>query len=268
MKFYRFFSIPASLCLTAAMLAGVSDLLAAPVDPDRAKDEASEFLNSAALSSRRNAPSASADVTLAYTGKENGLACYYIFNHDNGYVIVSADDRLPAVLGYSDNGSFDLQRIPDNMRWWLDQYKGEIAAFLPSAPENGSGHRIVARAPKRAPIAPMVTTLWDQGTPFNNDCPLDSRGQRSVTGCVATAMAQILKYHNWPDRPEGSSGGLVFNGTVYDWRNMIDDYSGTYSARQASAVATLMRQCGASVNMQYSSYMSGAYNQDVQNALI
>lgn len=240
---------------------GLPQLLqAAPVSPEAAMAEASDFLHQS-IPGRKAAPS-DQSLTLAYSAGEDG-AGFYIFNHKDGFVIISADDRLPMVLGYSDNGAFDYARIPENFKWWLGEYQQEIAAWLPTAPENLT--RRVARAPiKRNPIAPMTKTTWNQDAPYNNDCPLDNSGQRSVTGCVATAMAQLMKYHEWPAKPKGSSAGVVFDGTTYDWANMIDDYKpGNYTSKQASAVATLMRQCGAAVNMMYSSWSSGAYDMNV-----
>lgn len=259
--------ICSAIACAITLVWSTSSIFAAPVSPETARGEASEFLTTSSSHSIHQSPGSTDKLTLAYTSEKESLTCYYVFNLDNGFVIISGDDRLPAVLGYSDKGAFDYDHIPDNMKWWLSQYDNQISSWLPTAPESTSGRRSATRASDRKPIAPLTKTIWDQGTPFNNLCPLDRTGQRSVTGCVATAMAQILKYHNWPDKPVGTAGGITMNGTTYSWRNMLDDYSGTYSATQANAVATLMRQCGAAVNMQYSSYMSGAYDKDVQTAL-
>lgn len=253
-------------------------LKAAPVDAETAMAEAMDFLSASPLMKSKGFAAASpADVTLActYTSDANGgnggndANCFYIFNRGNGFVIISADDRLPQVLAYSENGAFDPSRIPENMKNWLEGYRDEIAAALPLLPENSGNLRKVMKAPKRNPIEPLLSTKWDQGKPFNNDCPIDSRNnQRSATGCVATAMSQIMKFHSWPDKPEGVNAGVTFFGTTYDWKRMIDVYEeGKYSSAESSAVATLMRQVGAAVNMQYSSYASGAYDYDVQLAL-
>ena len=255
---------PAAL-LGLSLMAAAMPALGAPVDPEAALKEAASFLSHPA-EGRKSVP-ANPALSLAYTAATSEQApAFYVFNHEGGFVIISADDRLPVVLGYSDCGEFDEKRIPENFRWWLDEYKREISAWLPAAPETlpTSAKRASAQ---RAPIAPMTKTTWNQDAPYNNDCPLDSYGQKSVTGCVATAMAQLMKYHEWPLKPTGSSGGIVFDGTTYAWANMLDNYvDGKYTSAQAQAVATLMRQCGAAVNMMYSSWASGAYDMAVPYA--
>lgn len=245
-----------------------SNILGAPVSKEEAITEAAAFLSNSATGIRR-APTPEQSLNLAITYQKDGIDCFHIFNSaDNRFVIVSADDRLNPILGYSDAGNFDPDRIPENMKWWLNEYVGEITSILPTMPEDGGKTGKIKRAPAREAILPMLTTKWDQGTPFNNDCPTDRSGQKSVTGCVATAVSQIMKFHVWPLRPSGSSGGINFSGTTYDWDNMIDVYeSGHYTSAQASAVAKLMRQVGAAVEMQYSSYGSGAYDFNVQLAL-
>lgn len=242
---------------------------AAPVDPAGALRIAGEFVAEGMSDGvPLRAPSTSpGSVEISYTAAKDGLDCFYVVNYDHGFVIVSADTRLPEVLGYSDNGRFDINRISPNMEWWLSEYSREISAWLPDAPESAVAKKI--RRKERATIEPLVSTRWNQDAPYNNDCPLDSKyGARSVTGCVATAMAQLMKYHNWPEKPTGSNAGVTFTGTTLDWANMIDVYEkGKYSGTQAAAVAQLMRQCGAAVNMQYSAYSSGAYDNEVQFAL-
>lgn len=254
-----------SLLLYLPLLWGVS-AIGAPVNPDAAKAEGLCFLSE--NGSNRKAVRSSADLSLAYTAEENSLTAFYVFNCGNGFIIVSADDRLPSVLGYSDNGNFDYDKIPENFKWWLNEYCREITHWLPIAPEETLAPVKRASA-KRTPIAPLTKTTWNQDSPYNDQCPLDNTGRRSVTGCVATAMAQLMKYHEWPLNPTGSSGGVVFDGTTYDWKRMLDNYEpNKYTPAEASAVATLMRQCGAGVNMMYSSWASGAYDNQVPNALI
>lgn len=255
------------LLLTLAM-AGLSagSAFAAPLTPDEAKDAAGEFLSSNS-SLRRAAPAVRGELTLAYTAASTQGNSFYIFNSpDGGFTIVSADDRLPVVLGFSRNGSFDAEKIPSNVAWWLSEYNKEIEGFLARDPQTEAPVVRHADSMGREPIGPLVKTLWDQGAPFNDQCPVD-QGGRAVTGCVATAMAQVMKFHEWPEKATGSRGGFTFEGTVFQWDDMIDNYSDGYSSTQANAVATLMRQCGASVDMQYSSYASGAYSNDVPVAL-
>lgn len=236
----------------------------APVDIDQARNIAAKFKTEQS-SLLKKSPVNPNSLSLAYTAQSAAGDCYYIFNsgNDGGYTIVAADDRIPQVLGYSDRGNFDPKRMPDNMKWWLNEYKKEIEYFLQN---EDKFHETSAKLPEYKEIKPLLTTQWNQSAPYNNMCPMDGTS-RSVTGCVATAMAQVMKHHNWPVNPKGSSGGVTFTGTTLDWANMIDDYSKGYTQVQADAVALLMRQCGASVNMMYSSSASGAYSPDVVPAL-
>lgn len=235
---------------------------AAPITPEQAMQEALVFLGQ----NSENGFNAPASLPIAYTAVAEKTPLYYIFNYQDGFVITTADDRLPAILGYSDCGRFDINQIPDNFRWWLSEYSREISDYLPTAPESDAALRHRKAAP-RMPIEPMTKTTWNQGSPYNDDCPM-VYGQRSVTGCVATAVSQIMKFHNWPLKPVGSNAGVTFSGTTYDWDNMLDNYEqGKYTAVQGTAVAKLMRQVGAGVNMQYSPYASGAYDYNVQLAL-
>ncbi len=256
------------LAVTGAL--GGAMLYAAPVTPQQALSEAIAYRQS--HTSNFRLPASGASPNLAYTATGTEGNCFYVFNTPGaGFTIVSADDRLPVILGFSENGEFDYNLIPPAMRWWLSQYTQEITSFLTVDPEISSSVRRVQKASPGdlSPIEPILHTQWDQTAPYNNLCPMDaSTGRRSVTGCVATAMAQIMRHYEWPINPTGQNGGYVFSGTTLEWDNMLDTYTDyNYTSEQATAVATLMRQCGAAVDMMYSSYASGAYSNDVPNAL-
>lgn len=215
----------------------------------------------------------SREMRLAYTARENDNNCYYVFNNgDNeGFVILSADDLAPAVLGYSENGTFDYDKIPENMKWWLSQYKKNIGVAVKS------GQAIRRTETVRAEIPALVQTQWDQSAPYNNMCPTIS-GTPTYTGCVATAMAQLMYYHKWPvtgtgyheytSEKEGLYLSANFGSTVYKWSDMALTYSeGYYTTTQADAVAELMYHCGVSVDMDYGTDESGANIRDVPVAL-
>lgn len=255
------------------MLAGIigisffSDSFAEALTPEQARQNVVSFFSQPGQKIRRKA--SATNLELAYTATSEPGDCFYVFNHPGGgFTIASADDRLPSVLGFSDNGSFDANKIPVNVEWWLGEYRNQIEGFLKENPDVAK-YSMRARPIDNAVIEPLCTTKWDQTAPYNNDCPYDSWGRgTSVTGCVATMMAQKMKYHNWPDHPTGMRNGYNFNGTTLRWADMIDDYSTkTYTADQAAAVALLMYQCGVSVDMQYSAWESGAYSNDVQVAM-
>ncbi len=210
---------------------------------------------------------------LKYTSRQEGENTLYVFSpKDNaaGYVVVSADDCGEALLGYSSAGRFEADALPPAMTWWLEEYGRQIAA----ARDRGVA-RVVER-PEREPIAPMVTTTWNQDAPYNNMCPVIN-SQRSMTGCVATAMAQVVNYHEWPERGVGSHQyyyngswiSLDFSNITFDWNSMRDSYAGgAGTERQKSAVAQLMYACGVSVDMQYSPVQSGAPDVFVAGALV
>ena len=119
---------------------------------------------------------------------------FYVFNAEgqNGFVIVSADDRTIPVLGYADKGSLEMNKLPVNARRWLEGYAEEIKALGEDVQANTHPRRVIG-----APVAPLLTCHWDQGAPYNLQCPIDGE-YNSVTGCVATAMAQVMYYHKWP----------------------------------------------------------------------
>lgn len=257
------------LLLLCAGLLGTSDAFAQQVSAADATQIAARFR----LSNSKMAKSAAdaSQYSVAYTAAEGNSACFYVINSpaQQGYTIVSADSRLPEVLGYSDRGTFDANQLPCNFRWWLDEYKHQIAYFLDHQHEPAI-RQAPARIPQHAPVKPLLTTLWDQGEPYNNLCPIDpSTNQRSVTGCVATAMAQVMKFHNWPQKATGEFNGFSFEGTTFDWASMLDNYTaGNYTDAQANAVATLMLNCGRSVDMDYGSNESGAVSRNVGPALM
>ncbi len=198
---------------------------------------------------------------------------------DGGYVIVSSDDILPAVLGYA-SGTFSATGNP-NFEWWLNATEAAAAARV----KQGTMLKVTKPDISKyaESVAPLVTCTWGQDAPYNNLCPSGqgpiSKG-KTVTGCVATAMAQILYYWRFPEHgqgtrtiyfpfgePTGQSLTANFGDTHYDWDHMIDDYSGTYTVEEASAVATLMYHCGIATNMQYDASGSGAYATDAAEGL-
>ena len=217
----------------------------------------------------------------------------YAFNVDGGgFVIASGDSRALPVLGYSDKGCIDWDNMPDNMRWWLKSYD-EAMASLSATNDFVDGvsqrdHQ-QTRAPKAA-IEPMITTKWFQLGPYNHDCPIYDganpkwRGTRCVTGCVATAMAQMMNYHQWPKSTckeipaydletayEDSKKVWHIDGlpaVTFDWANMTDTYDRQSSKAENKAVSTLMSYCGQSVSTNYTPEASSSNSQKVVEALV
>ncbi len=203
------------------------------------------------------------------TEYNSGKPALYIFNRadSNGFVILSADDCAAPLLGYGDNCAISSDRtdLPEGFIYWINTLSSRIVTAA-EAGANTTAY-VSATRPDRAPISPLCTTRWDQGTPFNNDCPLDGT-QRSVTGCAATALSQVMKYHNWPESGEGSvsyqwKGQTLsekFDTVTFAWNNMIDTYTeGSYTPAEAAAVAGLMKSAGYALEMDYSASASSAF---------
>lgn len=210
---------------------------------------------------------------------------YYAVNTEEGFVLVGADDRLPEVLGYSDGGVFDNDSIPPAFRFWLQCYEEELEISTlrqQSTGETGTAPKRFDNAKGFTAVTPLVTSKWNQSAPYNNYAPAyNETGAKSVTGCVATAMAQIMYFHRHPQQgtgkhsynwvstnPTGMTATLSadFGKTTYHWDKMLDSYKSGYTDAQADAVASLMYHCGVSVEMGYG-ISSGAYTDRVPAAL-
>ena len=246
--------------------------LASPISLQQAQQNAQAFLQQRgkrmAEHSLRQVPMASAS------------ADYFVFNigdHD-GYVIAAGDDCVPPVLGYADEGAIDVNNIPCNMQAWLDGYARQIQFMR----ESGlSASRAPRRLSSKPAVAPLLTSQWSQGYPYYMYCPLDTNGRRCITGCVATAMAQVLYYHRSRSvtqtthemaayvTPRGVSVDAVPAGSFIDWDNMLDRYLNTTTTdEQKAAVANLMKYCGTAVQMDYTSSESAAYTPCVAYAMV
>ncbi len=266
--------------LLAFCLAAVLTVQADPITREQALLKAERYLQDKP-GSRRLSPITNTR-KLAPSRKRVALPTsnelYYVFNRgaNEGYVIVAGDDKLEGVLGYTDNGEFDYENLPCNMRYWLDT-QADYIAYLQKTP---------GAAPKKAPshdaIEPMVTTRWNQGDPYNQLCPNYFGLGRAVTGCVATAMAQVLYYQREKSVTEVQAnipsytlshedyGTMTVDGvpagSPIDWDNMTDTYGSGSTAIQKKAVAQLMMYCGVSVEMGYTNSSSGAYSYRVSDA--
>ena len=175
-------------------------MMAGNVTPEQARRQAAEFMKNHLTTGGHNRAAAK-PIQMTLQGQVEGL---YLFNleENNGFVIVSNDDRTDAILGFSDSGSLDPENMPDNMRAWLQGYADQIKWM----DEHGVTAKASRRAPVKEDITPLVETTWNQEEPYNNLCPeFLTTGNRCVTGCVATAMAQVLYYTYRTKNGESSS---------------------------------------------------------------
>lgn len=258
---------------------------AAPISESAAREKAARFLtskkggSSAARSTvRRSIGAPGSSVSL--TAVDNQKA-YYVFNVEssNGYVIVSGDDRMPDVLGYSYSGSYNPDSIPDNMKAWLQGYADEYLYLQSHSDVKAASLTSVTGGS----ILPMIPTHWSQNYPYNALCPT-IQGQSTVTGCVATAMSQVMYYHQWPKQTTKKIPAYTTTtasirmpaidaNTTIDWDNMSPTY-GYYCDTETmnKAVANIMLLAGCSVKMNYGlggegNSGSGAFLGDAADAL-
>ena len=241
--------------LLAALVMMTVRVSAAGLDADAARSRAASFLKSHFQD--RLSGAADVDLRLAHAEPSSlkpSEVDYYVFNTSDGnaFIIVSGEDRVKPILGYG-NGALEVERLPSNVRWWLDEYKRQIE-WLRAQPEESL---VAAAQPKDAPdddftVEPLLTCHWDQDWPYDELCPV-YENELCLTGCVATAMAQIMYYWKYPDELPALMGYLSptlhvpyeeLPPVVLDWDNMLDRYvSGSYTNTQSLAVATLMRYC-------------------------
>ena len=196
--------------------------------------------------------------------------CYYVFanGEDKGFTIVSGDDRMPEVVGYSAQGTYDPDHLPANYVGFMKAYQETVDALLKGDAQVSGGlaeaRQWRAERAGTAAVAPLLGGIkWNQMAPYNNMCPSYNGTNRAVTGCVATAMAQVMMYYQYPKELKATikaytakSYGIqipeISSGATYDWDNMLPDYSKSdYNSAQADAVAKLMYHCGAAVKMNY-----------------
>jgi len=260
-------------------------LMAGPVSKEKAQTLARDFMAKRGIEMPERQNEAFRSKRAGASGSD---AYYYVFNagSDRGFVIVSGDDRTEEILGYSDSGSFDISKAPDNMKAWLQGY----ADYIKHMDENNvvvdrNSRSAAARAPQKAKhaIKPLVTSKWNQGDPYNLMCPVyynddGSKGSLSATGCVATAIAQVMYYYRWPEATTSTipqhtftSGGgkqitmpRVQRNTVIDWDNMTDTYSQNSTEEQKNAVAKLMMLVGQGVKMGYGPSSGAGFTEGVK----
>ena len=253
-------SVGRGVLLFALLLGWVLTLSAQQVTQEAALKKAEQFLGKASLS--RRAPHKAPQLTLANNRDE-----FYAFNDkaNGGYVIVSGEERMPDVLAYSYDSRFDADNIPCNMKAWLEGYAEQVK-YLRTHPE-ASARRTTT---ERENVGPLLTCRYNQWpSPYNDKCP-EVDGKRCPTGCVATAMAQIMYYWQWPKQTTDVIPGYttsthkidmpaIIANTTIDWDNMLGAYyTDKYTEEQADAISTLMLLCGTSVGMNYTPTGSGA----------
>ena len=265
----------------ALFVCGIAGVWADEIDEKQALNEAKAFLASHRSTSISGGKKMSSNTTLKLQGKVSGL---YVFNatDGSGFIIVSNDDQTTPILGFGENGNIDTEKMPANMRAWLQGYADEIAwlqknggKIAKARADIGATRNLGGHATKEIP--PLVATTWNQSAPYWNLTPYYKESDNNIllskdyqsgythcaTGCVATAMAQVMKYHQWPQTtaaiPDYQWTSTIWlpnkdeslPAVTFDWANMVNHYTNSETDAQKTAVATLMQYCGYSVKMDY-----------------
>lgn len=226
----------------------------------------------------RGKDSALTEPRLVYTSQDQSHTYYYAFDYpEGGYAIIGGDAAAREVLGFTDEGQFDLDNMPDGLKYLLKYYEQDIAYAI-EHPMMTNETEIWPEVPAYDPhtwfsISPRLKTQWNQGYPYNSKLPKTG----FQTGCVATAAAQVMKYYNYPTQGIGykeytrKADGVTytaiadFGNTTYDWAHMLNQYSlGEYNEEESRAVGTLMYHAGVANDMYYGYSSSDAFYPDTK----
>ena len=267
------------LSLLIVMTLSLSPVWAERISREDAALVANNFMNvSSQNSSMKKTPAKKMVMKAVPAQEEENL--YYVYENADGegWVIVAANDVITPILAYSETGHFNTENMPVNVRKWMGKYNDFVKKIEADgatqdevvAQEWTALKKSVRKAKGDAVVGPLVKTTWDQDDPFWNLCP-GSGTSKAYTGCVATAMAQVMNYWQWPVKGTGShtyqpldpnsktgaqskrygEQSANFGETTYDWANMKNSYSISYTTAEATAVATLMYHCGVASEMMY-----------------
>jgi len=277
------------LNLTFCLLAIIGSLMAGPVDQQKAQKLGAKFLSTTAIGQKN------ADIQLnlvcAAVNLQRSATDYYVFNVSNGegFVIVAGDDRVKPILAYSTTGQYDPQNVSEGFAFTLNSFREEIQYVrdhnLSATPDIVAEWRKVSESGSlnrdhqtRVVVGPLCQTLWNQNYPWNSQCPEDPEGNGGhvYAGCVATAMGQVMKFWDWPAQGTGShtynpdgyaQQSANYGETQYHFELMPLVLDSTSTEDEIYYVAQLLHHLGISVDMQYSGSGSGAYSDDVPDAL-
>ena len=277
------------VCTSLLLITSVFLAMGNPVDTLKAKQVAMNFMTRRANVGQvqRDAGAKLVHVVRQYSALTlDTMNYFYIYNIGSYFVMVSADDRLEPVVAYSTENAFFDTHIADNLDWLIAEYCREadsvfahVSSLHPILVEKW---REVTKPVSSAPsqtrsvvVGPLLKTQWNQSQGYNAMCP-SNNNEQAVTGCVATAMAQLIRYWRYPTVGSGYKSyncppygtlSANFGATVYDYNNMPEQLSGASTTAQITAVATLLYHCGISVGMSYGPEASSASSTNVPNAL-
>ena len=269
------------LLVLVAIVCSMATLQAHPVDVETARLAGRQFIAKTFHNYSQNS-----DLQLVHTAvSHRGEACFFVFNvGENGFVMVSADDRFRPIVGYSDEGPFTTENPSPEMMFYLDRIVEARTSDHPVLYDDAKeewkalttgGKPLSRNGGKGVPY--LCQTKWNQDSPYNLYAPVASSGPggRCYAGCVATAMSQVMKYWDHPLTGSGSHSyyspygylSANFGATTYDWDHMPDRLGGSSTEEEIDAVALLMYHCGVAVDMGFGPNGSGANSEDVPRVI-
>ncbi|MDY0342321.1 MAG: C10 family peptidase [Lentimicrobium sp.] len=283
---HKIFPLFVSLTLLFSV---ISSIKAEVVYPDQASAVAQNFYYERMVQKGQMVNINDIELVLASEGRSNELPAFYAFDINNGgFVIVSGDDGYTPIIGYSDEGKFPTNYAGSNFGSFLNEYIDQIsflrenrvlpdAALVQKWVELSQPSTVQYAMGGSRDIEPLILSTWNQDYPYNAYCPLDAAGPggRVYAGCVATAMAMIMHYYRYPEHGTGSHSfnlnpygniSANFGETWYDWDAMTNSINSN-SGEAINAIAELQYQCGVSMDMGYSPDGSGAYSEQVPDAI-
>lgn len=275
-----------SFFLLAFAILAIGSMMAKPVDVETAKCLGVKFMMA-------NTSVRSEQAALVFTAQtEHGDNAFYVFSvQPKGFVIVSADDRMKPILGYSTESNFHRDNIADGLMTFFDNYKSGVVQMIEN--DDDRTEQAVADWTRLAEtgkindarigraVAPLLASIWNQTDLYNNMAPEDPTSVfsgRCKSGCVANAMSQIMRYWEWPRQGEGSHSYYAssyygwqqadFGAATYQFELMPDYLDFASPQNEVDAVALLEYHAGVSVEMNYGPSASGAYSSDVPDAMV
>ena len=262
------------LMILVALISVAIQVMAADVSVSSAQSMAKRFIMSRAAKGNIKASIPTIlSVHQELNSSNAGKVAYYLVNTDCGFVVVAGDDRARQILAYGDGSLNDMSNLPENMKFWLSNYKRQME-YLQAHPglvvETPS-----LKANRTESIEPMLVAKWNQGYPYYNQCPMDG-DRRGQTGCAATSLAQVFYKWQYPTQPTPEVPGYTTRtrgfelpalpSITFDWANMLPEYNYSATDVQRNAVAWLMRYIGQAEQMDYTNEGSEAWEDDILRA--
>ncbi len=278
----KFTNMKKALSLLFLALVCCIQTFAERITEQEALQTAQEFLVENLSNNKENVGLRKADTKPLHLA--HSTISYFAFNRgeNEGFVLVAADNQCfsRSVLGFSEKGNFDTDNMPDNMRWWLAEYDRMLHHYTQNIGSYRQETILKTTQNNYSNIEPLIKSKWNQSSPYNDFCPT-YKNVKCPTGCVATAVSQLIYYHRYPEKGTGShsyewfvdtvSQGILssdFSQHTYDYKFMTETYGDMSLTISKEAVARLMYDVGIASNMSYGPTASGTDSHSAARGLI